>query len=587
MFKRRTLVLSAGLLAAIHGTSLCLADLPAALDRVPADAPVTVSIKNMEGVHKEVTGVIQQLGFELPGDDENNPLKVSEYLLKFDGINRTGSLCLVITPQAPDAEDQAPDLVMIVPVSNYEAFVKAAKGTPGDGVATLNFEEHNVYARHLGGGYAVLADKKNLVEGFKAANGSKAAFEKSIGKVGNRIADAADVLVLANIPALKPQIDAGLKQAKEQAEAMAMMAGDNQQMERTVKLLQEVGANFSRDGQMAIVGLGVDNNAVWLDAGAQFRDATPSAAMFSAVGNAASLVGRLPKMDFLFAAGFDASSPAIKNMIRDLAAQGDKGENPMGMMASLGRMIDKVDGQAMIMGASDIGSGLMVNTLQFTAAKDPKAVMEGMQAMYAEINNKKIDAVTYKAEYKPGAKDLAGVKADSWSLTIEPDADNPMAMQLQMMNNMLYGPEGKMGGLVGPVPGGVLTTFSNNSKLFEAAAAAASGKNTLADDELLKKTQALLPPGRAFEGYLGPKAIIDTVGSVLAMMGQAPELKVPDAIAPIGFGATTDAQGAGFRIAIPLDTMKVFTDLAKQMDQAGAEEEVEPAMPADGAAPRF
>ena len=108
--------------------STALADIPAALDRVPANAPVAMAVQNIEKFDAKFKKLTAVFG---PAADANPDMAAVASLLNTPGLNRSGSLAVAVMedPAKPEGA-AAPDpmngddmlqngpVVVIVPVTD-------------------------------------------------------------------------------------------------------------------------------------------------------------------------------------------------------------------------------------------------------------------------------------------------------------------------------------------------------------------------------------------------------------------------------------------------------------------------------------
>lgn len=583
---------AAVLLTLVCGSTVALADAPASLDRIPANAAMALSIRNMEQLTQRMAALSEMVG---PEALEDNPLADIQQLLGTPGLNKTGSAALIVMPGADGklpaggmgdgAEGSEPEAVALVPVSDYAAFVKAlgAPGTDGTQAITVDGEEN--FVRDAGGGYAVLGKARSVVEGFKSETGQAAAHMKAMGPQGKRTADLADVLMIASIPAMQDQLKEMGDSAKEQAEMMGQMGGAD--IGPAAAIGEIVMSTFSRDAQVGVIGIGLGEKGIWLDIGAQFKEGSELAKFFAETGKSGALLGRVPAMPFLFAGAVDLSAPGIKTIIRNAnemnakaAAQaakeagdamaGDAGAQAAGAMANFASNMDKVDGASFVVGASPGGlmGGLLVNTTMFMQSSNPAGYLASVKETMLKSNGQNVGGMTMKSIWEPAATEVSGVKVDKWTTEIVTDPDDPNAGSIAMMQAFMYG-QGPAGGFSAAVENGVVMTMSQNTPLMTQALAAAKGEKGLTTDEQIKASQALLPEGRTFEFFVGTKSVMDTVGGFLAMMGGAAEFDIPANLPPIAIGGTTDGGGVSTRIYLPHDVLKTFAEVAEAMQPEG------------------
>jgi hypothetical protein len=569
--------ISCSMLVLACGSASALADGPAALDRVPANAAVSITVRNIDQFTTRMTALTEQMG--LP--DADGPLEDITKLLATPGLNKAGSAAMIVLPGADgklvDPEDGSdPAGVVLVPVSDYAAFVKALGATSSDGVQQVEVDGIENFVRDGGGGYAIVGRDRELVGAFKNEGGNAAAHMKLLGAGGRRTADAADILIIASISAIGEQLKGAGEGFAEQAAMMAQMAGGGG-LGAQAEVGELVINTFARDGQVGIVGVGLGEKGVWLDIGAQFKEGSELAGFFSAAGKSGALLSRVPSMPFLFAGSMDLSAPGVKKIVKNLneinakaAAQAakDAGEEALAIdpTASFTGDVDDTQGMSFVLGASPGGlmGGLLVNTVAFIESKNPAKYLASAKDNAAKVNGQTVGGVTMKSTYESGAVEISGVKVDKWTTETQTDPDDPNAGSIQMAQAMMFG-QGPAGGFMAATENGVVMTLSQNTSLMTKALAAAKGENNAASDAALKEAQAVLPEGRTFEFFVGSKSLMDTVGGLMAMMGGGEEMNFPEKLSHIAIGGTTDGGGVSTRIYLPADVLKAIAEVTKGM----------------------
>jgi hypothetical protein len=587
---------------ALAGLNPALADVPAALDRVPTNAGVIVTINDMEQVRSRVEDLAKSLKADFD-KDVNNPINVTKKLLAAEGLDKHGSLAIVAMPGADGKvsfEEGEGPMVMVVPVKDYAAFVKAMGGEDAKGVASLRVDGKPAFSKDLGGGYAVIGPQKDAVESFTGKAGNLADHKASLGKAGQGIADKSDVMIISNVGVLKPQLQEGVDGMKAQMKNVGgMLPQGGEEAQAAADMMVAVADAFVRDAQTGIIGIGLGDTGLTLDFGAQFKEGTASAKLLSQPGKAPSLLSHVPSQPFLMALAADLSAPGIKQALKDMASSGakvvdkkavidkkgaddkkgaedkkgadDKKADPLNSWNDIIKCIDKIDGMATVVGASPAGlMGILANTSSFVSTSDPTGYIKAIREATTGMNGKTINGVKMTFDYKQEATEISGVKVDTWTGQINVDPNDPAAAQVQMMMPMLFGPNG-MGGMAGPVPNGVVKTMSNNTPLFTLAVEAAKGEKGLAADEAIKDVQKHLPENRTVEAYLGSKQILDALNGLLGMMGAGADIKVPAKLAPIGLGAGTTSGGIDVRVYVPTEVIKTVAAAAESMQGDGGD----------------
>jgi hypothetical protein len=573
------LVMSAGLMVVLSGTSLALADVPAALDRVPSGSQIVIAVRDMDTLALKMRGMAEQVGMPMPPEADEG----MNGFLKAPHLNAKGSMAVVMS--LPEGMGE-PDFTIILPVTDAKAFISSMGGT-GDGVSEIQISfigGQPGFAKDIGGGYIAMGKTKESVEKFEGKAGSKAAHAKSLGATGNRIADSADMILIANFTTMKTQMEQGVQEMKDSMEGMAQMmpAESADQFGAMLKLVTSVTDAVLKDGQCGIIGLGLDAKGVNLDIAANFKEGSESAGKFQVAGGAAALTAGLPAGDFLFAGSVDWSSPTARSMFATMNEVNKS--SPVGAIADMSRFINVSSGYAGFVGAADLGAGLLANTAVVYSSKEPQKLMAEIKTMVTASNGLNEGGMKITSEYAEGTKTIGGLKASTYSMLFEMDENNPAAGQMQMVMPMFFGPEGKMQGYTVATEKSVIMTMSRNSALVEKLINA--GKNGFGSDAMVKQTAQRLPADRFMEVYIGIKSVMDMAQGVMAMMGGGAEIKMPESLPPVGMGASMSGGGMQFRVHVPADVIKAAIDVSKQF-QGGGDDAMEPAPMGGDEKPRF
>ena len=653
-------------LTLLAGASVTLADVPKVLDRVPTDAALVATVGNIGGFQQKIEKWADSLGIveDILASGGDNPLEALRSITGVAGLDKAGSAAVfsVKKPQneidalkakaaakaeetkkaiedaakaaaaaepgaaADEAEmtdeefnedinadenefDQTMDSFALVPVTDYAAFVKALGATSTEGIVEVNLNDEKAVASNLGNGYAIVGmseDKAPLERVLaKAASlsGNMKTHEAALGANGKAIADGTDVMLIANIPALRADIEEGMKKAKEEAgnQTMPGMEGLGQFMD----MMKMVGENFARDASVGIAGLGMGDNGLWIDIGTQFKDGTELSGLFQDKGDTNRLLSRVPDQDFLIATVMDTAAPGIKKMLTEYTkistkmmedaakAGGQEAEMSkamqrlMGPFSDMTAYADKTDGYAMVMGATPGGlmGGLFVNTIAYSETKQPAVFTEAFKkALGGAGEGEKIGPITIKGTYKEGAATLADVKADQWGMQIIADPNDPEGQQVAMMSGFIFGPRG-LGGYLAQVENGFITSYSDNKLLMTNAIEVAKSGKGLSMNADMQVAQSLLPKNRTLEFHIGVKPILETVQGFAGMMGGGGDWQVPEKVSPVSMGASTHSGGMHARIYVPNDVVTALKGMAKAFEGMGnpmGDEE-----PMDGDSPDF
>ncbi len=532
-------------------STAAMAELPPALDLVPADAPIVVAIDNFDALLGEegaVVRLMQTLG-PIPADFQE-----IQQLATLDGFNAAGSLAMVVIP--PEGFGDAQQVVAIAPVADYGAFATGLGGS-GSGVEEVQFQGEPMFIKSLGGGFAALGPARDLVSNLAGEPGNLAGHTERLGAVGEDIADRSQLLVIANMEKVGDQV----KQQIEGSMMMAQMGAPPGAADGLVAMREGMNRVVA-DARTGILGLGISDAGATIRFGAVFGQDTETARLFQGNGRSAEIMKRLPDEPYLFAGAMDISSPQIKAVLRrmnELSAQlGGAGD-----VGAVSSMMDKANGAGFVFGAARMdqmmSAGAFVNSVAYLEAADPRGLMTDFQKAQEALNGQETEGIRITTTYEPDAREIDGVTADAWGMQMAPVDPAAMGMggQQQMMA-MMFGPSG-LGGYIAPAEGGVALTYARNSQMLGLALGAAAAADGLGASQPVQNVATNLPAERALELYIDADEILKLVSAAMGAMGGGampfdPQLQLD----PIAIGAGGASGGAQAAIHIPAKTLQTI-----------------------------
>lgn len=544
------------------------AEMPAALDRVPADAAVIAAVKNL----KDFKDSMMTLAEILPDLEAN--MMMADMMLGIPGLNPEGSVALALmsTDEGLDFDEDGP-IIMIVPITDYKTLITGLGAEPTGGIDEISMQGTTLFSKDLGGGFAAISPINELLASFDGAGGNLAAHNARIGKTGQRIGDDSDAFIIADIEALRPMIEGGLEQYAQMA--MAMTGGAQaEQMKGQIEMTQVMAAAFVRDAQVAMFGLSIGDAGVGIDIGAQFKDGSELSGYFQADGNAAALLKRLPSEKYLFAIAADTSAESTGKLLAKLNELSMKYSPEAAKMDGLDPALffEKADGIAMVFGQPVSLMGSMFSKIAiYAAAKDPQVLTDGCSEMIASLNGQSMQGMTFNTSYQKDATEINGTSIDSWTFSFKADPDVPGALNLQPAIMMAFGPTMGPSGFIARAGDGVVITLSQDATLMTKALDAAKNGNGLGADAGMSNVAEHLPANSSSVMFISVGNIIDTVASVKAMMGAPLQIEVPDDLQPIGIGSTTSDGGVRSRLFVPTDVLETLA----QFKQVGGDPEAD------------
>lgn len=535
---------------------------PAVLDRVPADAQVVITVRQVE----DFLADIDQLNATL-GDKANPGMAFATAMVRgMPGVNLDGSAAFIFTlPQDP--EEDEPTLVALLPVSDFAALTQGRAAD--NGLVRLALPDQELFARDVGDGLAVVSDDPDAARAFDAAKGRLNAHTGRIGEAGGAVLSDAEVSVIANGNALRPFLNMGVEGFKQQGAMVAMMGGE--QAAAGFNATASVVEAVVRDLSAGVFGLTMSEAGMAYDAAFQFTEGSPSASFFEKSGSTAGLFEHLPAQRYLFAMALDTSSPTAAKLgkaFTQFASAVNGAQNATGQL-SLEDLHRLTKGMSFVMGTppSLMGGGLFTNTTQFIKTDNPDAYLKAVTDAMKAADGQQVEGVKMDATVTPGAITIDGTSLTAYglSMTMDPAAMQQMGgmpgMDPTIITQMIFGPTGGPSGYLAKVDGGAVQTLSQAPEFTRRALAAAKGGKGLGADARFGRVRNQLQNDRIAEVFVGVDEILNTVGPTLMMFGAIPEFEPVKALDPIAVGLASRSGGVHARFVMPAETFKAISEM--------------------------
>ncbi|TVQ60696.1 MAG: hypothetical protein EA379_07770 [Phycisphaerales bacterium] len=518
------------------------ADIPAALDRVPAGVMAVIAVPSLERMDRNVSSLITATGMP----QISTPTQMMRMAGFGEGVDMTRSAAIMLMAGHMDAA--VPPAVLLLPVSDYGAMLGAFGAQAGAGVTSFNAAGEQMHAKRIDGGYAAVSPMRELLDGFDGAEGNLAAHAIRIGASGAEVASTSDIVLIADAESLAAIMAAqpGMMGMMGPLAGLGGGAGDIEGMLQGV--LSEASA--------IVMGTRASARGMHVDVAAQFKRDSSRFEAFSARGDTGRLLRNLPGDPFLVAFAIDTSDPRIKTML----AGGEGGGQMAG--AAMTTMFDKADGQAGAIYPNPAGllGGIFARGVYYYPSKDPAALMVAYRQIIEEMDGTVADQLQTTTSYREGAAEVEGTKLDAYSMRIAavPGVGMPSPMA------MLYGPAQGPNGHMARAEHGIYATTSPDTALMGRALRSSRG-GSLGEAAMVNQVSEMLPKNRIAEAYIGVKPIIDQAMPFLAMMGQQVNVQVPQDLPPVGMSAVSEGGGVRFTAFVPAPVIKTSVEFAQNL----------------------
>lgn len=536
-----------GVLGLLVMAGTCMAEPPAALDRVPAGAGVVVAIRNFERFEAESRKVAEALRMDPTAIAGLDQLKKA---LDWPGVRKDGSFAVFSLPGADQGDPEA--MVALVPMADPAAAVKAAGGKEGD-IITLPMPEREVYMRDAGGGWGLFGLSHESVKNAPTASGQSGAHVARMGRTGG-IAESADLLVIADGATAKPAL-AGVRDRVESSNnAVRMLTGDRDRSKPGEPPAAPDAApayDYLDDVSTTVAGITLGEAGMTFDFGGVFREGSRAARALTGGGRSGDLIARLPAQQAYVTLGADLSVPAVRSIMDGMA----DADNAPPILNAIITSMKSSDGVAMSMGQTPggvMGGTLLASTITYLSTPKPAEMLAAIRAGQASINGKAMGPATAAVEHKPDQplRDMNEQLVDTWTTTLTFDETAAGSADMEMILSTVLG--GNMfSTMAAATDKGVYMALSKNSRLMRSAITASRGERPANDP--LAGTRAMLQDGRSFEMYLGVKPILEAVRDGFMLDDAA--MPLPEAVSPVAMGAAVHDGALHVRVAVPRDAM--------------------------------
>lgn len=555
--------------ATVAAVMLLLANFARAdvLAQVPGEALFVVKVTNLKGASDKFARFATDLGVAAMVQQLQDPLSsLQEQMGIKEGLNVNGDFAFAfIDPSATGDAGPEASMVMLIPVSDYQAFLNknnfADVATEGEVTSfTMPMAGHTSYAAKWGD-YAALTPAKEVLAikptGLKVSGVAAKELQK-------------DMVFFANMPKLKAVLQPALKEGRESI--LSEMEQELQNEPEVAKFAPvikalvgralDVADSFLRDANAATIAVNFVPEGLNVGVVAEFDKGTYLGDFVGGSKNSAgSFTKGLPAGKYLAFGGSTGDPERTAKLLEDLAGPVmDELRKVGGDQASA---IDKMYGNMMayVKAAKGYSFGMMApqGELGATPLLQGVSVYSGdanaMKTAYVEMAKGQEQVMTafglpaeqFKYSITPGSKTVEGVTFDEITSNMKLDPSDPSAAQVEQMMKFLYGPEG-MKFLMGAVDG---NTLVQSFGLDEAAIASAikavkAGEDTLAQNAGVKAVNAQLPTNKLGVIYIPVDEVVSTGLNVAKQFGFAVNVQMQPELPPVGVSFATE--GTALRI---------------------------------------
>jgi len=569
---------------------LCAASVARAqvLEQVPSDALAVLKVNNLQSVSQKLAKFCQDLGIAAMQPEMNDPLAaLQQHSGMQQGLNKDGEMAVVILdPQSVGGAEKA--VLLLVPVSDYKAFVGNFPDAKEEaGVSQITFPDHDEP------GFVANWGKFAAISPVKEAVTKKPSGLKIPGAATNKEMGGKDLVIMANLPAMKARFGPQLQNARpgliQQIERATKNEPQLAQMQPFIKTMADTFLNgvqsMLEQGQSASFSLNFGNEGISTTSMAEF---TPGSAWANSVaslkGSGDPMLTGLPQSKYMFLAGlnfnpegmtkvFDqVTAPMLKEL--DQNAAGDKGQALHKWFDDMRKMIGSMKGQTTGLLAPQAAAGGQEPLIQFISVSTGDAkTIKSLQKDMIDNQQKVMEAFgvqqPMKASFTANAKKVGDVSFDQITNAFDADAakDNPQMAMAEQMMKVMYGPNGMQ--MFSGVVGDKLVVASGVSDEMLKSAVDAVKSNAPLNNQMsgIAGVTKQLPPQRMAEGYVALDQIIATGVAFANQNGMNFQLNLPPDLPPIGWSVAVDGSAVRLDHYMPTQLIQSLVAAAMQIGQ--------------------
>jgi hypothetical protein len=575
------------------------------LKDVPSDALLVVKFNKIKAVSDKIGAMATKLGIAQFNPQMTDPLGALKQEAKLtNGLDDAGDAALFI-PNYPAENKGEPPVVLLLPVTDYKAFVANFEGAKTDGsVSTVKFGNNPQDS------YIVNWDKFAAIGTTKDSVAKKPDGITPAGLSAKEL-DSKDVVTYVNMKTARNRILPAI--AEHRAKFIAEMEKNMAKAGQPPRAARPRGANGAapapvapdpakaaaaakfqplmrafmnrgidvveqlvRDTDAATYSINLTDAGINVTGLAEFAQGSPSAARVMTFTNTNKpLLPGLPASKYMFFGGA-AGDPKVGQKVlvdfvapveKEFAALGEDGKAMQNWVDAMKSYLGAVNATAfgMVTPSGMLGQDAIVQAITVSKG-DAKTIIES-QKQAADSQQAVMEMVTgmgsqpkMKMTYNANAKTVDGVALNQMQLSIVNTPGQPVSAQqaqMQQMMTMMYGPGGFTAYIGKVADDKVLTAAgANDALLGQAVAAAKAGDDKITATAAVQATDAQLPKQRILAAYVGLDQIASTLANYAKAFGMPINFQVPADLPPLGF--TFGSDGAALRADghIPAQTLQ-------------------------------
>ena len=588
--RSRILAAAAAALTACVGVLAPAQPLTSVFDAAPKDAEIVIAVPGLGALSKQIAGFASASGLDALAPEMSDALAAFKQEMGWtSGVDNDGPLLLVVDGlaesiraelnQGPAAQ---PDVLILVPVADYGAFVEQLKGDPAAGVSPVVFVKGESGFAKNAGGYAVLGKTQESVEAYQAGGQGRAtvlAFGEQVARRLNQAGVVVHIDVAALAPSLEQAVEVGMAELRQQMSGElaavpgnfgAMINGFIDAYESAALTLLDGTDKYLATAALSGAGLSFDS-AVKLRAGTELAGYFNPAAR-RGESAAPALLASLPADPYIYALAADTTRFDVDRLVdKATAVLGGDGAGPAAAWVESMTLMKHVDGLASVFYTPKpeaMATGGFFTSLNVYDVDNPAAFVAAQKAYLNKLADTKITLPVAQPGAEPMQmsfatefveKELVVEGADVHRFKVNTILPPEMLQQFGPMAAFM-GNAGS-GGYLAAKGGRVLVTTVADLPLLTRGLRAIDADNGVGSGGAVAELrQTRLPHRSLLEAYLSVGGIVQTVNPFLLLTPVGRPIDVPENLPPAAMGLAADGQTVEMRVWVPSQLVEFGLD---------------------------
>lgn len=572
----------------------------ATLDQAAGDAEIVIVIPSLSGLSEAVAAFATETGLDQLAPEFDDGLGAFKQQMGWlEGVDDEGAMLVVVSGLAESIEatmkegaqivpDNAADIpnpseptaIMLVPVSDYQAFVAQLGGDAGADATAVTYQnldgyQSDGYAKELNG-YAVMGDSLETVQAYAAGDQGKA-MAQALSPIVTDYLNGGDALIYLDMAALAPSFNLAIDKAVEEISREmndpdnGMPAGMDGMLTSMMNLYEQSGRLLVDGTDKLLLSMDFGDDGLGMTVSSKLTGDSELASFFAPAADAEGgstsgpLLASLPDQPYIFASSVDATRFGLTALVETITdAMGDG--NEAGFMAmyqeSLAIMKD-VKGVASVFYAPEpaaMMAGGFYTSLTVYDVADADAYLASQKASLEKLSEIKValpameqgqpaSEMTFTTTYTEKALVIDGTDVHQFQInTILP----PEMMQQFGPMAALMGNAGT-GGYIAAKDGKVIVSTVTDPQLIT------RGLQALGNDDGVGSAGTIatlrennLPEDSSMEVYISLAGIAKTANPFLLMfLPGGGQVEIPADLPPLAMGGASDGEGVAMRMFVP------------------------------------